>query len=185
MRPSPAARRAALALLLLALLVIPLLPHGSMRPIGHMETDPATGRKTFVHEPHPLRAAGSILGQLSGLLLLASLALSFDRPRWPRLARARAHVVLGVLILALSLAHAAVLVVDGAFRGWIPGTLSLAAFAAHGLTGALKRRLARAWGPDGWRWSHSTSAWAALALTVEHVLMASWQFGLVRWLPHD
>ncbi|HEX2021233.1 MAG TPA: hypothetical protein VHH36_00855 [Candidatus Thermoplasmatota archaeon] len=182
--PRVAARFAAAAAVAALLLVGALAPLGSMSPAGRMVVDARTGEMEFEHAPIPWRIAGSVVGQLSVLALAASLVLSRDRlaRRLGRRARVlRAHAWVGVAVLALALAHTLLLVADGSFHGWVSGVLALAALFAHGLLGARRRALQRAWGPWAWRLAADATAWAAVALTVEHVLLTSWHWGFASW----
>ncbi|HVM45082.1 MAG TPA: hypothetical protein VM582_04020 [Candidatus Thermoplasmatota archaeon] len=170
----------ALAFLMLGLLALLVaLPHGRMAPVGEMRFDPATGEHAFVRDEGAMAVRGlaNAAGGLAVLLTLASLALPYLR----RLSLRRLHARVGVIILVLAALHTLLFLREGSFRGWLPGALSLLAFGLHGATGALRARLARAWGPRWWRFAHHASAWAALALVAEHVLLASWHFGLARW----
>lgn len=172
------------ALLLLALVV----PHGRMGPAGHVTVDPVTKRSVFVHEERQLRGIGTILGQFAFTLLLASVLATYPLPwlrSWSPTRRLVTHVLLGGAILLLSVAHALLLALDQSYRGWLPGALSLVSLGAHGIVAALRGPLGRAWGSAWWRFWHHASAWAAFALTVEHVLEASWHFGLAPWFAQS
>lgn len=172
---------AALLLLLAALLVV--LPHGEMSPSGHVVVR-ADGTHEFEHDESRLivRGIGNMLGTLATLALAASLALAY-LPATP--ARRRNHARVGWAIMVLSVGHVALMLADGSLRGVAPGSLSLVLFAAHGATGAMKARIARAWGAAWWRYAHRATAWAAVLFLVEHVLLASWHWGLARWFEQN
>lgn len=177
---SPARLRLALLLGFLAVCALALaLPHGRMAPMGEMRHDDATGAASFVHDDARMarHGAANAAGSVAVLLTLAGLGLPYLR----RGALLRLHRALGVAVLALAAAHMLLYLADGSLRGWLPGLASFAAFAAHGLTGALKARLLRAWGPARWRVLHRGSAWAALGLVAMHILLASWHYGLARY----
>ena len=162
---------------LLALLVA--LPHGEMAPNGRMVYDPQTRGHEWVHDDARMttHALANAAGGYAVLLTLVSMALPYlKRPKLHR-----RHGRIGVAILALAGVHAAMYLAEGSFRGWLPGLLSFAAFAVHGATRVWKARLLRAWGASAWKLTHRGSAWTALALVVEHILVASWHFGLARW----
>lgn len=165
-----ATTRAAAAFVFFGLLALILvLPHGEMAPRGQ-------GARW-------MRTLGSVAGQISMIVLLGSLALARDWPLVRHLKparRVRLHAGIGKMVLALALVHTLLLVARLDLRGWLPGTLALVAFVVHGLANVLRARLVRAWGPGWWRYAHRASAWAALLLSVEHVLMASWHWGLAR-----
>lgn len=173
-QPTRLTRSAALFALLGLLALAAALPRGEMAPAGRMVGD------EFVHDEGGmlLRGLANAAGTIAVALTLASLWM----PYLKRAPMRRWHTRIGVAILALAALHTAMFVVEGSSRGWIPGALSLGAFAAHGLTGALKVRLLRAWGAGWWRLAHHGTAWAALALVAEHILLASWHWGLARWL---
>lgn len=156
------------------------LPHGGMASMGEMRLDPATRAHVFVHDHARMvwHGMANMTGQLAALLTLATLVLPYLR----RPVATRAHRWIGVAILVLASIHTAIYMNDGSTRGWIPGALAFAFFGAHGATAALKGAFLRAWGPAWWRRLHRGSGWGALALVVEHILLASWHFGLVRWL---
>lgn len=162
---------------LLALLVA--LPHGKMAPSGETRWDPVAKKAIFVHDESKFvtRGIANITGQLAVILTLASLGL----PYLKRPGLARLHARAGIAILVLAGIHTALFLGEGSLRGWAPGILSFLAFAVHGVTGAFKVHLMRAWGSTWWRLAHRGSAWAALALVIEHILLASWHFGLARW----
>lgn len=160
------AAAAAAFVLLVALLVA--LPQGRMAPAGHMEGN------EFVHDEAAMamRGIANMTGTLATLALVASIWLAYRGT-----ASRRAHARLGWAILAFAAIHVGLFLWEGSLRGGLPGALSILLFAAHGVTGALKQRIARAWGGAWWCYAHRASAWAAAFMLVEHVLLASWHWG--------
>jgi hypothetical protein len=170
----------AFTFMLLGLLALAVtLPHGRMAPNGHMEFDPATREHTWVHDEArmALHAGANAAGGYAVILTLLSMAIPYlKRPKLQKW-----HGRVGVLVLVLAGLHTFLYLAEGSLRGWLPGMLSFLAFGLHGITGALKVHFLRTWGPAWWRFVHRGSAWAALALVAEHILVASWHFGLARW----
>lgn len=161
------------------MMLLVALPHGKMAQNGRMAWDPVTREHTWIHDEGSmaLRGLANAAGGYAVILTLASMVIPYlKRPKLHKW-----HARIGIAILVLAGIHTAMFVVEGSFRGWLPGMLSFLAFGIHGVTGALKVRLLGAWGTGWWKLVHHGSAWAALALVVEHIMLASWHFGLAKW----
>ena len=176
----PRLAKPTLLILVLGLVALAFaLPQGTMAQNGHLVWDPATRTHEWIHDEARMAAHGiaNAAGGYAVLLTLASLALPYlKRPKLLRW-----HSRIGIAIMVLAAIHVAMYLWEGSFRGWLPGMLSFLAFGLHGATGAMKARLARGWGPARWRIVHRGSAWAALLFTLQHIVIASWHFGLARW----
>lgn len=165
---------------MMTMLLVFLLPHGENAPTRVTIIDPEGGTARVDHDFDGLGLAGAIAGQLSFLALFASLALTRGALR-RRMRRAMAHLWhlrLGRIVLGLSLLHTVLLLVNMDHRGWLSGTIALAALAGHGATSALKRRWLPLWGTPKWRAVNAATAWTAILFSVEHLLVASYDWGL-------
>lgn len=126
---------------------------------------------------------GRILGQLTFQFLVISLLFAYKRPLGDRIGhrlRTRFHRGLGLTILTLAIAHAAVLIPNQVFRGWFTGTISFAVLALHGLLGFAKPWFLRRWGTDVWRYVHLATAWTGLLIGLQHTLFYGQHYGLLR-----
>jgi hypothetical protein len=130
--------------------------------------------------PHDgLTVAGRILGQVALLLLLLSLT---PMGPWRAVARRRFHVGLGISILGVVAAHAALLLARGITHGWLSGALVLGMLAWHGALVLRKPALLKAWGQERWRFAHLASGLGAVAIALEHTLLYGRHWGALSWL---
>lgn len=151
-----------------------LLPPGQNPPTGHMVYHPSTDKYEFVHDStpsKPIKALGAGLGIAGGYLLFLSPLLSYRVPiGWviPAPRRLRLHRWVGVLLLSVSLGHAAILPIVGFFQGWLTGIVALVLLASHGALGAWRPPLVRSWGAARYRYLFLRTAWAAFLMVLVH-----------------
>lgn len=126
---------------------------------------------------------GRIVGQFTFQFLVVSLFFAWHAPLGDRIGhrlRTRFHRGLGIIILALAVAHAAILLPNLVFRGWLTGTLSFGILAFHGVLGAWKPWFIARWGPARWRYVHMATAWIGLLVGLHHALFYGQHYGLFR-----
>lgn len=145
-------------------------------------------RQEYVHEKTDRvlgTTTGRILGQFTFQALLVSLFFAYRRPLGDRIGqrlRTRFHRGLGLVILMLAVLHAAVLLPNLVFRGWLTGVVSFAVLMLHGTLGLAKPWAMRRFGHERWRYVHLATAWAGLLIGLEHALVYGEHYGVLRGL---
>lgn len=176
-------RRLAPGMVVILMAFVLFLPPGENRGSdysGHWDEE----RQEYVHEKEERvlgTTTGRILGQFTFQVLLVSLLFAYPRPLpIDGVLRSRFHRGLGITILVLASAHAAVLLPNLVFRGWLTGVVSFLVLAAHGFLGAAKKRVVARWGGPWWRHLHRTTGWAGLFIGIQHALVYGQHYGLLR-----
>lgn len=172
------------SLVALAMLGMLLLPPGENRGSDHSGYwDEARHEYVVEHEASAFgTTAGRIVGQFTFHFLLMSLLFAHARPlgRLPPRLRAGFHRGLGTALTLLAVAHAAILLPNDVWRGWLTGAVSFGVLVFHGSLGFAKGTYIRWWGPAWWRFAHHASAWTGLAVGVQHALFYGQHYGLLR-----